>query len=68
MEFNDSIFYYIKIIDKKQKIQYNKKKELIKKWCYLIIWEKIHKVSRKIKKLHKITKKVMYHMIKKILK
>ena len=49
MEFNNSIFYYIKIIDKKQKIQYNKKKELIKK-------------------LHKITKKVMYHMIKKILK
>ena len=30
--------------------------------------KKYIKLSRKIKKLHKITEKVMYHMIKKILK
>ena len=40
MEFNDSIFYYVKIIDLKQKIQYNGIRiAKMKKLC--IIWFKI---------------------------
>ena len=40
MEFSDSIFYYVKIIDLKQKIQYNGKRiTKMKKLC--TIWFKI---------------------------